>query len=173
VPSSTPAAIATLGLRGALVALGLVGPLLVLLSWQALRRLDGRMLARDDDIRLLQMVPMLRPLPQATIEQLAADSKRAVVAAGHPVRPGDPGEHFYLIADGEAEILDNGPPIKTLGNGDGFGEIALLSGRPHTSTVRAIGDRPLQLSLLAREPFLTAVTGYSHSSAAAARFANP
>ena len=45
-----PLAIELLGIRGALVAIGLLGPAAVIASWPALRRLDERMLVRDADI---------------------------------------------------------------------------------------------------------------------------
>lgn len=48
-----PPVIELLGIRGALVAFGLVGPVLVAVGWPALRRLDDRMLVRDTDSGLM------------------------------------------------------------------------------------------------------------------------
>jgi hypothetical protein len=45
--AATPLAVDLLGTRGALVAIGLAGPLAVATTWPALGRLDVRMLARD------------------------------------------------------------------------------------------------------------------------------
>jgi hypothetical protein len=45
--SLAPVVIELLGIRGALVALGLVGPVSVAVAWPALRRLDARMRVRD------------------------------------------------------------------------------------------------------------------------------
>jgi hypothetical protein len=60
-----PIAIDLLGTRGALVALGAVGPLAVAATWPALQRLDLRMLARDAETRRLQLAPTLKILPPA------------------------------------------------------------------------------------------------------------
>ena len=43
----TPVVIALVGVRWALVVLGLVSPLVVALSWRSLRRLDGSIDQRD------------------------------------------------------------------------------------------------------------------------------
>jgi putative peptide zinc metalloprotease protein len=57
------------------------------------------------------------------------------------VRQGEPGDRFYLIADGQAEVLREGPDhaelLATLGRMDYFGERALLENVPRSATVRA------------------------------------
>ena len=86
-----PVLIEVLGIRGALVGVGLLGPLAVIASWPALRRLDLLIAVRDTDIQLLQLVPKFRSLPQATIEQLAAAIDREEMPAGTGVRAGRDG----------------------------------------------------------------------------------
>jgi hypothetical protein len=76
--------IALLGSRGALLALGVVGPAAVATAWPALRALDRRMARRDADIELLHQVALRRPLPQSAIEELAASLERVVLAPGPP-----------------------------------------------------------------------------------------
>ncbi len=63
----TPAIIEGLGLRPALVAIGLLAPLAVVLARPALRRLDADMRVRDADVELLRVIPMLGRLPVATV----------------------------------------------------------------------------------------------------------
>jgi CRP-like cAMP-binding protein len=162
-----PLAIDLLGIRGALVAMGLVGPLAVIATWPALRRLDADMRVRDADIELLQTVPMLCVLPEATIEQLAAGIERGTVRPGEPVfAQGDHGDRVYVIDDGGAEVLHSGHMLRTLGRGECFGEIALLHDTVRTATVRAAAPDPLELVALTRDRFLVAVTGYCPSSSA-------
>src|SRR6202043_201431 len=75
----TPLVIHLVGLRSALVAIGCVAPAAVAFSWPALRRLDARIQVRDAQIQILRHVPMLRVLPQPTIEQLAAALEHAEI----------------------------------------------------------------------------------------------
>ena len=132
----TPLVINLLGIRLALVAVGLVAPIAVVACWAQLRRLDARMRVRDADIELLHNVPMLRVLPQATIEQLAAALDHAEVAPGHAVfEQGDHGDHFYVVEAGRADVVHDGRPVETLARGESFGEIALLH------DMRADGER--------------------------------
>jgi len=162
-----PLVVELLGVRLALVAIGLVAPLAVAVSWPALRRLDARISVRDADIELLRGVPMLRVLPAATIEQLGAGLQHAEFLPRQTVfEQGDRGEGFYIVESGQAEVVLDGHIVRTLERGNCFGEIALLRDQPRTATVRASADADMRVSVLQRNTYLTAVTGYPTSSAA-------
>jgi MFS family permease len=162
----TPLVIDALGIRLALATIGLGAPLAVLAAWPALRALDARMRVRDADVAVLQRVPMLRRLPEATIEQLAASLKRTDLPAGTLVfAQGDHGDDFYVIDRGEADVVGDGHPILRLGPGDGFGEIALLHGCRRTTSVLAVTQ--LGICALSRDGFVAAVAGYCPSATAA------
>ena len=162
-----PLVIELLGVRLALVAVGLIAPLAVAASWPELRRLDVRMRVRDADIEILRGVRMLGALPAATIEQLGAGLEHAEFAPRQAVfEQGERGERFYVVESGRAEVVRDGRVVATLGHGDCFGEIALLRNQPRTATIRASVDANLGVSVLQRNTYLTAVTGYPTSSAA-------
>jgi MFS family permease len=162
-----PLVIELLGVRLALLAIGLLAPLAVAASWPSLRRLDARMGVRDADIEILRGVRMLATLPAATIEQLGAGVEHAEFAARQTVfEQGERGERFYIVESGRAEVVLDGRVVRTLGRGDCFGEIALLRDQPRTATVRASGEASMRVSVLQRNTYLTAVTGYPASSAA-------
>ena len=68
-------------------------------------------------------------------------------------RLGDPGDSAYVIESGSVEILLGREPdqhrIHVLGQGDLFGEIALLDGKPRSATVRTV--TPTRLVRIQRE----------------------
>jgi MFS family permease len=158
--------IALLGVRGGLVATGLLAPLGAGLAWPRLRRLDSQVQVASGTLDLLREVEMLRPLPMATISRLAAEAANEVVPSGTIVILQDaPGDDFYVIADGRAEVLVDGASVAFLGPGECFGEIAALKQRRRTSTIRA--DAELALLRFSGLHFVRAVTGYTPSRAAA------
>jgi CRP-like cAMP-binding protein len=75
------------------------------------------------------------------------------------VREGDIGGRFYVITAGEVEVTQraNGTdePIRRMGPGAHFGELALLGDNHRTATVRAVTDTSV-LSI-ARQDFATLV----------------
>src|SRR4029077_18886864 len=68
------------------------------------------------------------------------------------VQAGEGGGGYYVIGEGAADVtLPDGRYIRTLGPGDGFGELALIFGVPRTATVTAKG--PLTVGVMARPDF--------------------
>ena len=161
-----PALVALIGVRWGLVVVGLLLPVLVLVSWTRLRAIDERTAVPEREIDLLQALPLFAPLPPPTLEHLAASLERVPVAAGAEItRQGEPGERFYIVAEGEVEVSVDGQVAATLGPGEHFGEIALLRDVPRTATVTARSDATLLE--LDRDEFVSAVTGHPASQEAA------
>ena len=160
-----PLLIELFDVRGALVASGALLPTLALLFWRRLHALDGETLA-PAELALLRRLALFRPLPPATLDQLASNLIAVSATDGDEIiRQGDSGDRFYVIAKGEVDVLSDGRPVGTLGEGDYFGEIALLRDVPRTATVTARGD--VELFALERDEFLGAVTGHAESVEAA------
>jgi CRP-like cAMP-binding protein len=117
-------------------------------------------------VELLRSIPIFRPLPPATIEQLAHEFEPLHVAAGRQIiGQGEHGDRFYIVAAGEVEVHVDGQPSGTLQARDYFGEIALLRDVPRTATVTALTD--VDLLALERDEFISAVTGHPESAEAA------
>jgi MFS family permease len=164
---AAPALIGWLGLEGALIATGaaLVG--LVLVCWPSVARIDAKAVAPEvEELRILTSVPIFAPLPGMTLEHLAG---RLVPLRLDPgtviVREGDPGDRFYIVAEGVVEVSEYGRPISELEAGGYFGEIALIRDVARTATVTA--KTPVVLYALDREDFLAAVTSHEPSAEAA------
>jgi cGMP-dependent protein kinase len=61
-----------------------------------------------------------------------------VVPSGHEiVRQGTTASNFYIIKAGSVDVLEDGQKVSTLGQGDSFGEQALLMAEPTDQTVVA------------------------------------
>jgi MFS family permease len=158
---AAPALVEAVGPRRALVVVGAILPLLALLSWRGLVEIDKTVAAPTAELALVDAVPMFAPLSIAAKEYMARRLVSVPVSAGDVViRAGDPGDRFYIVADGEFDVLADGADRKMV-EGDSFGEIALLRDVPRTATIRAVVDG--QLYALERADFLAAVT--SHSAA--------
>jgi MFS family permease len=157
---AAPAVAELVGTRAAFVIFGASLPVLAILTWQRLQAIDRRA-AAPAATALLRKVPMLALLPEPQLERLAAESAEVRVAAGDAIfRKGDPGDHFYVVAEGEVEIAG-----KSFGPGDAFGEIALLRDVPRTATVTARED--VVLRAIKRDDFVDAVNGQSDVAEAA------
>jgi len=68
-------------------------------------------------------------------------------------RQDDPGDAFYVILDGHAQVTVNGEMADTLGPGQYFGELALLDGEPRAATVTSHTD--LEVAVLGVRMFRT------------------
>jgi Cyclic nucleotide-binding domain/Major Facilitator Superfamily len=161
-----PVLVSGLGVRGALFAAGVPLPLLAFALGRRLSGLDARSPEHAALAELLAGIPIFAPLAEAALEHLASALRPLTLAAGETVfSQGDDGDDFYVIEDGEVEVLKDGEPVTTLGPGSCFGEIALLRDVPRTATIRTLS--PVRLQRLERTRFLDTVTGNSASSDAA------
>jgi MFS family permease len=151
------------GVRPALVLVGLLCPIVALASLSRLRGMDRSIGVRDRDIGLLQAVDMLNVLPLPAIEQLARGLEPVTVPAGQVViSQGDVGDRYYVIESGEADVLGDGDVVARLGPGEGFGEVSLLRRIRRTATIQATSD--LRLQVLRCEHFLPVILGYTPSA---------
>jgi MFS family permease len=161
-----PVLVAAAGLTGALVVTGLALPIVAVVGFAAVRRAERATILPERELAAMRTAPMFAPLPLTALEQLARSLDPVAFAVGERVvTQGDPGDCFYLIESGAVEIVHDGHRETTLGAGDGFGEIALLSDRPRTATVAVV--EPFTGFRLPREAFLEAVTGSPNATLAA------
>ena len=157
------ALVETLGITQALVVSGLMVPAVVIVAWIQLGALDRDARAPDPEaLALLRRIPIFAPLSAPSIERILAELTWLAVPAGHVViREGDPGDRFYILAEGRVEITQRGVRLSERDNGEYVGEIALLRNVPRTATVTAL--TPLRLIAIDGERFIEAVTGHAGS----------
>jgi MFS family permease len=161
-----PALIALVGIRGALIALGLLLPAFALLRVTALRSLEIGAPVNEERYRLLRESSIFSPLPVDALEGLTRDLIPVSAASGEEIiTQGESGDRFYVIASGEVEVFQDGSFLRTESDGESFGEIALLRECERTATVRA--TRATSLLCLERDDFIAAVTGHRRSHQAA------
>jgi CRP-like cAMP-binding protein/Zn-dependent protease len=121
-----------------------------------------RLLAEDmrapDFGHTMQALAELRELPVfggLDSEQLTEILEHGTWITATPgevlITQGEPGDRFYVVASGRADVVRDGEPVGTVGKGRYFGEVALLRDVPRTATVTA--STPMRVFGLDRDGF--------------------
>ena len=156
---AAPALVAAFGVRGALIATGSFLVVATLVAWSRLVAIDAVAPPPARELSLLSVVPLFEPLSVAAKEHLASRlGARSVRAGATIVSEGEPGDYFYIVVEGHADVTIRGAHVRSQGPGDYFGEIALLRNVPRTATVTA--REQMELCTIRREDFLAVVTGH-------------
>jgi hypothetical protein len=147
------------GVQYALVGLAVAFSVVLVSVWRALKTADAAADVPVVAMSLLRRLPLFAQLPTITLESVARSAVERPTRRGDVIiRQGDPGDRFYAVAKGTFDVSISGHHARSMGRGDGFGEVALLADVPRTATVTAIDDG-LVLAV-ERGPFLLAVTGH-------------
>jgi CRP-like cAMP-binding protein len=93
---------------------------------------------RDDVIPTLERSSLFAGLSRDQIRAAADRFDDSTYLAGHGVlTEGLSGPDFFIILEGEADVIVDGKVIHHLGPGDFFGEVAALDGKQRTATIKA------------------------------------
>lgn len=99
-------------------------------------------------MKQLRRIPFFATLSDAELENIVQRLQRRHCRAGELIVPaGAPGEALYLVDSGLVRLVSDAATeaavFAHLGEGDFFGETALLTGRPHVAAVQAVSDTDL------------------------------
>jgi CRP-like cAMP-binding protein len=92
---------------------------------------------------------LLAGLPEPAVQEIARGMARHKVRAGEMIlREGEAGDSCFVLGQGEARVLKRDPlqprgelmEVSRLGQGDLFGEVAMLSDRRRHASVQAVSD---------------------------------
>jgi CRP-like cAMP-binding protein len=106
----------------------------------------------DEKLALLAKVPLLAGLGPKDLEEVGRLVDEVDVQPGKELaKEGAFGEEFFVILDGSVAVSRGGQPVRELGPGAFFGELALLGNVPRTATVTATA--PTRLLVLGHREF--------------------
>jgi CRP-like cAMP-binding protein len=96
------------------------------------------MLHRNEKVELIKRAPLFWNCSKRELQQIAQLADEIDLREGKEMtRQGERGREFFVLLEGDADVIKDGRSINQLGAGDFFGEIALVSDSPRTATVKA------------------------------------
>ena len=115
-----------------------------------------------------------RQVPKSPLFEVLQDDEREALVAqmeleqheegGVIISEGEPGTSMYVIANGEVKVYTRGSGgagsvyLAKLGQGDFFGEVSVLTGKPRTATITA--SKPTELLRLDKEKLDNALSKF-------------
>ena len=94
------------------------------------------MLRRDHKADLLRKVPLFSGCSKKELGKIASIADEIDLREGKVLtRQGGPGREFFVLLEGGVDVERDGKRINTLGAGDFFGEMGLISQKPRNATI--------------------------------------
>lgn len=110
------------------------------------------LLSKDSRIQALRNCSLFKDLSRSEIARVANAAEDIEVEAGTVLcQEGDLGRELFVIVTGQADVTKGEKLLSTLGEGDYFGELALLDHATRTATVAAKSQ--LRFLVLSSEVF--------------------
>src|SRR5271165_3664897 len=97
----------------------------------------------------LKTLPLFSSLSEKALDTVSVFASETSVSAGkRPVHEGDYSYELIVIETGTADVIKGGEVVGSLGPGDVFGEMGMLSGGKRTADV--IATSPMRLITLSK-----------------------
>ncbi|HMI99484.1 MAG TPA: cyclic nucleotide-binding domain-containing protein [Gaiellaceae bacterium] len=111
-------------------------------------------LRKNAKVALIRKIPLFRHCTARELAEIAAIADELDLKEGTELtREGKAGREFFAIVEGTADVLMGGKWINSVRQGDFLGEIALVTGRPRTATVKATS--PVRVLVITARNFRT------------------
>ena len=109
-------------------------------------------LRKNAKLDLLKGVPLFRDCTRRELEAVAKIADEIDFREGKQLtKEGAPGREFFVIVEGTAEATQGQRRLRTMSDGDFFGEISLITRLPRTATVTTIS--PLRALVVSDRSF--------------------
>jgi CRP-like cAMP-binding protein len=113
-------------------------------------------MASDSKLDILQRVSVFSRCSRSQLEWIARHMDEVEVEGGAVLtEQGKPGHTFYVILDGEVDVVIDGKPRAKLTAGDFFGEISMVDRGPATATCATL--TPCKFLVMSHEQFRNAI----------------
>ena len=94
------------------------------------------MLGRDHRADLLAKVPLFAGCSKKDLHKIGAIADEVDLREGKVLtRQGGTGREFFVLLEGSADVVRSKKRIATIGSGDFFGEMGLISQKPRNATI--------------------------------------
>jgi CRP-like cAMP-binding protein len=119
-------------------------------------------MTKNPKVQALRQVPLFEHCSTRQLARIARTVDEVDLPEGRTLtQEGRTGKEFVVLAEGIADVESDGELVNTLGPGDYFGEISLVSGLPRTATVTTrsparllVFNAPAFRALIARAPLI-------------------
>lgn len=99
------------------------------------------MLTIVDKVLFLKGVSIFSEIPGEVLSQIAQIAEEVGVDKGARIfEEGEPGDSLYLIVNGRVKVHKGPREVAVLGEGECFGEMAILDNEPRSASITALED---------------------------------